>query len=121
MINLFTKSQKQQQLNKTYHYLDKFYRSFSEDNTFNELNIDRYRPIRDSIGFVMRKFDANDNPLAYTSKLIMYIQSQIAFNHLRLTQKQQSLMKDLSQNNKYVKLNYVYTGPIYDAKQFLLK
>lgn len=69
----------------------------------------------------MRRFDNNDHPLAYTSKLIMFIQSQVAIKHLRLTSQQQKLMKVLGQNVKDVKLNFVYTSPLDDFNQFLQK
>lgn len=120
MINLFTIHPQYKQVKKeeqVYQILDKFYRSFFTD-MYNELNIHRYRQIRDTIGLVMRKFDEHDHPLAYTSKLVMYIQSQVAINHLPLTRQQQEYMRELTNQTKYVNLNYVYSGPVNDAKQF---
>lgn len=121
MINLFTIHRKNDQLQneqEVYQILDKFYRSFFDD-MYNELNIDRYRQIRDAIGLVMRKFDEHDHPMAYTSKLVMYIQSRVVMNHLPLTNEQQNYMRELCNKTKYVNLNYVYSGPVNDAKQFL--
>lgn len=121
MINLFTIHRKNDQLQneqEVYQILDKFYRSFFDD-MYNELNINRYRQIRDAIGLVMRKFDEHDHPMAYTSKLVMYIQSRVVMNHLPLTNEQQNYMRELCNKTKYVNLNYVYSGPVNDAKQFL--
>lgn len=121
MINLFTIHRKNDQLQteqEVYQILDKFYRSFFGD-MYNELNINRYRQIRDAIGLVMRKFDEHDHPMAYTSKLVMYIQSRVVMNHLPLTNEQQNYMRELCNKTKYVNLNYVYSGPVNDAKQFL--
>lgn len=119
MINLIVKKQnKEKQLNKNvYNILQKFYNSFFS-NIYNERNIGKYRPIRDAIGLVMRKFEADDNPLAYTSKLVMYIQARSALKHLRLTSQQQEWMRQLTEKTKRVNLSYVYTGPFDDVTQF---
>ncbi|WP_217272367.1 hypothetical protein, partial [Lactobacillus helveticus] len=58
------------------------------------------------------------SPLAYTSKLVMYIQSQIALKHLSLTNQQQKILKELQKRSQYVNLNYVYTSLLNDIKQF---
>ena len=62
---------------EVYQELKEFYDSFFSD-IYNEMNIDRYRQIRDVIGLVINKFDENDHPLEYTSKLVMYIQARVA-------------------------------------------
>lgn len=85
---------------------------------YNELNINKYKTIRDAAGLVMRKSEKGDNPLAYTSKLVVYIQSQIAFKHLSLTNQQQKILKELQKRSQYVNLNYVYTSPLNDIKKF---
>ncbi|MEN2349024.1 bacteriocin immunity protein [Lactobacillus helveticus] len=77
---------------------------------YNELNINKYKTIRDAAGLVMRKSEKGDHPLAYTSKLVMYIQSQIALKHLSLTNQQQKILKELQKRSQYVNLNYVYTS-----------
>lgn len=120
MISLFVKKQnKEEQLNQSvYSILQKFYNSFFS-NIYNERNIGKYRPIRDAIGLVMRKFEAGDNPLAYTSKLVMYIQARSALNHLRFTKEQQRWMRELTEKTKRVNLSYVYTGPLDDVSQFI--
>lgn len=102
---------------ETYQELDQFYNSFF-NNIYNELNIGKYRKIRDAIGLVMRKFDCHDHPLAYTGKLVMYIQATIAFEHLHLTSEQQNLLQHLGNNTKKINLNFVYSGPITDFRQF---
>lgn len=102
---------------ETYQELDQFYNSFF-NNIYNELNIGKYRKIRDAIGLVMRKFDCHDHPLAYTGKLVMYIQATIAFEHLHLTSEQQNLLQHLGNNTKKINLNFVYSGPITDLRQF---
>ena len=57
---------------EVYQDLKKFYNSFFS-NIYNEMNIGRYRPIRDTIGLVINKFDSNDHPLEYTSKLVIRV------------------------------------------------
>lgn len=104
-------------INETYKELDQFYRSFF-NNIYNELNIAKYRPIRDAIGLVMRKFESNDHPLQYTGKLVLYIQANTALNHLCLTNFQQKLLHSLSNKTKQISLNFVYTSPITDISQF---
>lgn len=103
---------------EVYQDLKKFYTSFFSD-IYNELNIGRYRQIRDAIGLVINKFDSNDHPLAYTIKLVMYIQARIVLNHLHLTSEQEKIMKDLTEKTKYVNLSYVYLSPIDSEKQFV--
>lgn len=119
MISILTKYKNRQthKINQVYSLLNCFYKSFFTD-MYNELNIKRYLPIRDNIGLVMRKFESHDHPLEYTSKLVMYIQAQVAFNHLPLTADQQVLMTKLSEETKDISLKYVYTGPLNDAQQF---
>lgn len=106
------------QLDKeVYQELEQFYNSFF-NNIYNELNIGKYRKIRDAISLVMRKFDCHDHPLAYTGKLVMYIQVTIALEHLHLTCEQQNLLQLLGTNTKKINLNFVYSGPITDLRQF---
>lgn len=116
MFSLFKSSQPNTK--ETYKELKKFYNSFFSD-IYNEMNIDRYRQIRDVIGLVMNKFDENDHPLEYTSKLVMYIQARVASRHLRLSSEQEEIMKKLTESTKYVNLSYVYLSPIDSAEQFV--
>lgn len=102
---------------EVYHELIKFYDSFFSD-IYNEMNIGRYRQIRDVIGLVINKFDENDHPLEYTSKLVMYIQARVTMNHLRLTDEQMQIMKKLAEQTKYVNLSYVYLSPVDSVEQF---
>lgn len=119
LFSLFTHNkQKQAENQEVYQELKKFYHSFFSD-IYNEMNIGRYRQIRDAIGLVINKFDSHDHPLEYTSKLVMYIQARVALKHLRLTKEQENLMKKLTQATKYVKLSYVYLSPIDSEKQFV--
>lgn len=119
LFSLFTQNKQTKSNNQeVYQDLKKFYNSFFS-NIYNEMNIGRYRQIRDAIGLVINKFDSNDHPLEYTSKLVMYIQARIALKHLRLTDEQQDLMKKLTQATKYVNLSYVYLSPIDSEKQFV--
>lgn len=111
------KSQRSMQEKTVYHELDKFYQSFFGD-TYNELNIDKYRQIRDAIGLVMRKFDSHDHPLEYTGKLVMYIQARVALKHLHLSSDQQAIMRSLNEETKHINLCYVYTSPLDDVTQF---
>ena len=60
MFSLFKSSQPNPK--ETYQELKKFYNSFFSD-IYNEMNIDRYRQIRDVIGLVINKLDENDHPL----------------------------------------------------------
>lgn len=107
------------QLDKAvYQELEQFYNSFF-NNIYNELNIGKYRKIRDAIGLVMRKFDCQDHPLAYTGKLVMYIQANVTLHHLHLTCEQQELLRLLGYTTKNINLNFVYSGPITDLRQFI--
>ena len=97
---------------EVYQELKEFYDSFFSD-------IDRYRQIRDVIGLVINKFDENDHPLEYTSKLVMYIQARVAMSHLHLTDEQVKIMRKLTESTKYINLSYVYLSPIDSAEQFV--
>lgn len=120
MINLFQfKNKKISQEKEAYQILGKFYNSFFSD-MYNELNISKYKQIRDAIGLVMRKFDSHDNPLAYTGKLVMYIQARVVLHHLPLTKEQQGYMQKLSTLSKNINLSFVYTSPIDGGRQFSL-
>ena len=114
--SLFLKKQ-QQLIEEVYQDLDQFYQSFYS-NIYNELNINKYKQIRDAIGMVMRKFDIQDHPLEYTGKLVMYIQARVVLQHLHLTTMQQKLLQDLSDKTKKINLNFVYTGRLTDMQQF---
>lgn len=103
--------------NDTYSILKKFYQSFFSD-MYNELNIGRYRQIRDAIGLVINKFVANDHPMAYASKLVLYIQARCVKSRLKLTKEQQLYLRQLEDNTKHVNVNYVYSGPIDSIEQF---
>lgn len=120
MISLpMHKARQKKQEKAVYQILAKFYRSFF-GNMYNELNIGRYRQIRDAISLVMLKFETNDHPLAYSGKLVMYIEARVAMKHLPLTKEQQAYMQQLSAATKHIALSYVYTSPIDDESQFLL-
>ena len=54
MFSLFKSNQPNTK--EIYQELKKFYNSFFSD-IYNEMNIDRYRQIRDVIGLVINKFD----------------------------------------------------------------
>lgn len=114
--SLFSKKQ-QQLIEEVYQDLDQFYQSFYS-NIYNELNINKYKQIRDAIGMVMRKFDNQDHPLDYVGKLVMYIQASVVLQHLHLTTMQQKLLQDLSDKTKKINLNFVYTGRLTDMQQF---
>ncbi|WP_294835190.1 bacteriocin immunity protein [uncultured Lactobacillus sp.] len=114
--SLFLKKQ-QQLIEEVYQDLDQFYQSFYS-NIYNELNINKYKQIRDAIGMVMRKFDIQDHPLEYTGKLVMCIQARVVLQHLHLTTMQQKLLQDLSDKTKKINLNFVYTGRLTDMQQF---
>lgn len=117
MFNFFKKS-KEPDKKEVYQELKKFYDSFFS-NIYNEMNIGRYRQIRDVIGLVINKFDEDDHPLEYTSKLVMYIQARIVMNHLRLTNEQVKIMRKLTDATKHVNLSYVYLSPIDSTEQFV--
>lgn len=120
MRNFFVKSsqKKNTQLNKeVYEELKQFYCSFFS-NTYNELNIQRYKKIRDAIGLVMQKYISQDNPLAYTGKLVMYIQGNIAMYRLHLSDEQRKLLRSIAAKTKKINLDFVYSGPITDVRQF---
>lgn len=108
---------KEQLTKKVLQELDQSYDSFFSD-IYNELNIVKYRPIRDAISLVMRKFESNDHPLSYIGKFVMYIQANVVFQQLHLTANQRKLLQSLSYQIKHINLNYVYIGRITDFCQF---
>ena len=110
-------TKRQQLIEEVYQDLDQFYNSFFS-NIYNELNIKKYKQIRDAVGMVMRKFDSKDHPLDYTGKLVLYIEACVAMQHLHLTTLQQKLLRDLSDKTRKINLNFVYTGRIMDMQQF---
>lgn len=116
MLSIF--KHKQANLDEVNHELKKFYNSFFSD-VYNEMNIGRYRQIRDAIGLVINKFDSNDHPLEYTGKLVLYIQARIALKHLRLSDEQEKIMKKLEEATKYINLSYVYLSPLDSEEQFI--
>ncbi|RMC24870.1 MULTISPECIES: bacteriocin immunity protein [unclassified Lactobacillus] len=109
-----------QALNEVYQILKQFYQSFFS-NIYNELNILKYKKLRDSIGLVIYKFDTHDHPQEYCTKLVMFIQAYVTIHHLHLSSKQQYLLKSLSTKSKGISLRFLYTGPIMDDQQFLDK
>ncbi|MFR0613284.1 bacteriocin immunity protein [Lactobacillus porci] len=119
-MQIFVKKnqQKEEITEKTGKLLKNFYNSFFSD-IFNEMNIDRYRPIRDATGMVINKFTANDHPLAYAGKLVLFIQAYMAMNQLHLTKEQQQMLQELADLTKHVNLNYVYISPLDSMDQFL--
>lgn len=120
MRNFYIKGlrKKDTKLNKeVYAELNQFYCSFFSD-IYNELNIGKYKRIRDAIGLVLQKFTSQDNPIAYTGKLVMYIQGNIALHHLHLTDEQGKLLRSIADKTKKINLNYVYSGPVTDVHQF---
>ena len=119
-MQIFVKKnqQKEEITEKTGKLLKNFYNSFFSD-IFNEMNIDRYRPIRDPTGMGINKFTANDHPLAYAGKLVLFIQAYMAMNQLHLTKEQQQMLQELADLTKHVNLNYVYISPLDSMDQFL--
>ncbi|MFR4967163.1 bacteriocin immunity protein [Lactobacillus kalixensis] len=103
---------------KIYQDLKDLYSSFS-DEMYSLLATDSYSRIRRAIGLVMQKFENNDHPLAYTGKLVMYIQAKVALNNLRLTSQQEQLIKSLTESTKRIHLSYVYLSPIDSSEQFV--
>lgn len=103
---------------EVYNLLKEFYDSFFSD-VYNEMNIKKYRPIRDATGLVIRKFDHNDHPLDYAGKLVLFIQARSVLDNLHLSDEQSEILKQLSNLTKELNLNYIYTGNITDLEQFL--
>lgn len=109
-----------QALNEVYQLLKQFYQSFFS-NIYNELNILKYKKLRDAIGLVIYKFEIHDHPQAYCAKLVMFLQAYVTMHHLHLSSEQQHLLKLLSTKSKKVSPRFIYTGPIMDDQQFLDK
>lgn len=116
MIKLFFKRRQQENKN-IYQLLHNFYDSFFSD-AYNELNISKYKPIRDAIGLVINKFDSHDHPLEYTGKLILYIQNRQAMNHIGLNKKQEAIMIKLAYTTKYANINNSYRNSWHSEEQF---
>ncbi|MGM9888828.1 MAG: bacteriocin immunity protein [Limosilactobacillus sp.] len=109
--------EQESQENKIFTILRNFYDSFFTD-TYNELNIGRYKQIRDAIGLVLHKFAVKDHPVEYAAKLTLYLPARVTLHHLHLSREQQGWLRELTELTKSVNLNYVYLGRLDSFDQF---
>lgn len=118
MLNFQFVAKKNNHKQETHQLLEKFYESFFID-IYNELNIDPYRPLRDAIANVLYKFTIDDHPMAYTGKLVMYIESKLVLEDLHLTNEQREILNQLRQLTKNINLSFVYQSPLTSFDQFV--
>lgn len=77
-----------------------------------------YAKIQDAIAAVLDRISAHDHALAYTSKLVLFIEARHALRGLYLTPKQNDLIVELREISKHVNPNYIYIDKIDGADQF---
>lgn len=77
-----------------------------------------YAKIQDAIAAVLDKIDAHDHCLAYTGKLVLFIEARHALRGLYLTPEQNDLIVNLREMSKHVNPNYVYIDKIDGSDQF---
>lgn len=80
--------------------------------------INAYLPLEKAILKVIAKAENHDDVAAWSNKLVMFLQSQIALKQIPITKEQDALINSLSEQCKNTNLNYVYLAPINDSLQF---
>ena len=86
--------------------------------SFNKVQINAYLPLEQTILKVIAKAENHDDTVAWSNKLVMYLQSQIVLNQIPITKEQDTLISFLSEKCKNTNLNYVYLAPVDDNLQF---
>ena len=81
-------------------------------------SINAYLPLEKAILKVIAKAENHDDAIAWSNKLVMFLQSQIALKQIPITKEQDALINSLSEQCKNTNLNYVYLAPINDSLQF---
>ncbi|MYY53193.1 bacteriocin immunity protein [Ligilactobacillus salivarius] len=89
------------------------YDSFENDNRKG------VEEIRQVLANVNAKYKASSHPLAWTGRLVLYLQVNAVKKDLYLTPEQKDIIKELARIGKRTNLNYVYLSPVDDAKQFV--
>ena len=82
--------------------------------SFNKVQINAYLPLEKAILKVIAKAENHDDVAAWSNKLVMFLQSQIALKQIPITKEQDALSEQCKNTN----LNYVYLAPINDSLQF---
>ena len=67
----------------------------------------------------IKKYKTSSHPLAWTRRLVLYLQVNAVKKDLYLTPEQKDIIKELARIGKRTNLNYVYLSPVDDAKQFV--
>ena len=86
--------------------------------SFSKVQIKAYIPLEQTILKVIAKAENHDDATAWSNKLVMFLQSQIALKQIPITKEQDALINSLSEQYKNTNLNYVYLAPINDSLQF---
>ena len=89
------------------------YDSFENDNRKG------VEEIRQVLANVNEKYKTSSHPLAWTGRLVLYLQVNAVKKDLYLTPEQKDIIKELARIGKRTNLNYVYLSPVDDAKQFV--
>lgn len=75
--------------------------------------------IRQVLANVNEKYKTSSHPLAWTGRLVLYLQVNAVKKDLYLTPEQKDIIKKLTRIGRRTNLNYVYLSPVDDAKQFV--
>ncbi|MDW3022840.1 bacteriocin immunity protein [Ligilactobacillus salivarius] len=89
------------------------YDSFENDNRKG------VEEIRQVLANVNEKYKTSSHSLAWTGRLVLYLQVNAVKKDLYLTPEQKDIIKELARIGKRTNLNYVYLSPVDDAKQFV--
>ena len=89
------------------------YDSFENDNRKG------VEEIRQVLANVNEKYKTSGHPVAWTGRLVLYLQVNAVKKDLYLTPEQKDIIKELARIGKRTNLNYVYLSPVDDAKQFV--
>lgn len=89
------------------------YDSFENDNRKG------VEEIRQVLANVNEKYKTSSHLLAWTGRLVLYLQVNAVKKDLYLTPEQKDIIKELARIGKRTNLNYVYLSPVDDAKQFV--
>lgn len=89
------------------------YDSFENDNRKG------VEEIRQVLANVNEKYKTSSHQLAWTGRLVLYLQVNAVKKDLYLTPEQKDIIKELARIGRRTNLNYVYLSPVDDAKQFV--
>ena len=89
------------------------YDSFENDNRKG------VEEIRQVLANVNEKYKTSSHPLAWTGRLVLYLQVNAVKKDLYLTPEQKDIIKKLARIGRRTNVNYVYLSPVDEAKQIV--